>query len=564
VVARCVRRANKQGAVIRAAIGDATDASRFSAFESGITFGGRRDLFAVLGHKRKLTAADYRSRYARNGLAARVVEAAPNSTWRAGVEVVEDQDPDILTSFEAAWEELVGRLNIWSVFARLDILSGLTRYAVLAIGLPGETATPAPDRFSADDIMYLVPYAEDDAIIASWNEDPTTPRFGRPETYTIKAGAAGRKTRTVTFHWSRVLHVAENMLDDVVYGTPRLERVWNDFDNLEKITGGGSEAFWLRVNKGVMFNIDKDVSLTSAQSKDLQQAIEEYAHNVRRTIATRGLKVDQLGSDVANFNNQVDALVTLIAGATGIPKRILVGSERGELASSQDEGNWDDRISERRSQHAEPDIIRAFISRLTDAGALPEPEQYEVRWPDSHSLTIGERSSVAVQWAGLNTASGGTVVTPAEIREALGLAKLEDATDEKPRPVFNGAQVQAATGIITQVANGELPRDSAVALLVFMFGLDEDDAEQLVPPEPEEPDVDALPDQLALPPGPPNPDAPPDQDADPVARAKQALARLLRAADTLERVAAGKARRPPARADRSTRSRTPTRPGSGD
>ena len=45
---------------------------------------------------------------------------------------------------------------------------------------------------------------------------------------------------------------------------------------------------------------------------------------------------------------------------------------------------------------------------------------------------------------------------------------------------LNGAQVQAAQGIVREAAQGLLPRESAKAMLSLFFGLSEADAEKIL------------------------------------------------------------------------------------
>lgn len=396
------------------------------ATTAGLTFGGSRDLYSALGYKRDLRPADYRDRYRRNGLAATVVEAAPKATWRGGVALVEDEDPDVLTSFEEAWTALEARLNIWAVLARLDVLAGLGRYAVLLVGLPGDLSAERPASVSLDEVAYLTPIGEEDATIQKVEEDSASPNFGLPLAYSVRRLGGKRASKMV--HASRVIHVADGLLDDRVYGQPRLERVWNWLDDLEKVTGGGAEAFWKRADRGIHVKFDPEKEVDPAEVEKIKASVEEYIHGFRRTIGTVGAELDMLGSDVANFNNQVDALLTLIAGSTGVPKRILVGSERGELASTQDRTNWDERVSDRRVQFAEPEVVRPLVDMLVGMGALPEPEHYDVAWPEIESLDEAQKAEVASKWAALNAAAGETVVTGAEIRDhVLGLAPLAEA-----------------------------------------------------------------------------------------------------------------------------------------
>ena len=94
---------------------------------------------------------------------------------------------------------------------------------------------------------------------------------------------------------------------------------------------------------------------------------------------------------MANFSNPADAILTQIAGSKAIPKRILTGSEMGELASSQDRDNWKDQINGRQTGYAGPYIVRPLVDRLIKYGYLPTPKkgprEYEVRCPQIQVLT---------------------------------------------------------------------------------------------------------------------------------------------------------------------------------
>lgn len=401
------------------------------AMSAGLSFGGKRDLYAALGYEKKLEAKHYRGRYERGGLAKRIVEALPSATWRGGVELIEDEDPESTTDFEEAWDRLDERLQIGATLKRLDILAGLGHYAVLLIGAPGELETPLPNSLTEDQILYLTPFSEEDADVEKLIDDSQDPRFGLPALYKIKriggATSSAKKERKV--HWSRVIHVADGALDDPIFGQPRLQAVWNYLDDLDKVVGGGSEAFWLRVHQGFHFNLDKELDSLSEPEKDkLKEAADELAHGFRRTLATRGMELTVLGSDVSRFNDQVDSLVTLIAGTTSIPKRILVGSERGELASTQDRTEWGERVAERREGFAGPSLVRPLPDLLIERGALPEPEEkYVVRWPEIQKLDEIQKATVATAWAGLNSISGEVVVLGSEIRDrVLGLEPLDE------------------------------------------------------------------------------------------------------------------------------------------
>lgn len=432
---------------------------------AGRTFGGARDLYKALGYKRVLEPWDYRSRYRRNAVANRVVKALPKACWRGGAEIIEDDDPNNETEFERAWFDLERRLKIWTVLQRADILAGIGRYAIILIGAPGEMDTPL-ENCTADEIAYLTPIAEEDAPIYEFDIDIHSERCGLPNFYMVKRQGLTSMSQNSTsmvkrVHWTRVIHVADGLLDDSIYGEPRLECVWNLLDDLEKVSGGGAEAFWKRADGGTQWDLDPTLALpdeldpdanedSASATSQIKKDIESIEHGLKRNIFTRGIKMTRMGSDVADFSNPVMSVIGQISAGTGIPQRVLMGSEQGKLAAKMDRSNWDDRVQDRRDDFAGPLIVRPFVDRLIKLGALPEPKvtgDYDVRWSQLKILDDEQRSEIATQWAGLNQAAGETVVTPDEIREhVLDLPPLSKVTDN-PNPERNPVAAAARTGV---------------------------------------------------------------------------------------------------------------------
>ena len=423
--------------------------------QAGISFGGARDLYEVLGYDRLITTKQYRDEYARGGIAKRIVEAFPKATWRGGVEVYEDDDPDVSTEFEKVWEKhLVKRLNVWSTLLRADILAGLSTYSVILIGAAGDLSTPLP-KGRPEGLLYLQPFCggggpannsrqqttamDADAMVFEYDTDSNSPRFGEPLSYQLRRVDVASAMLQRPVHWSRIIHVAEGCLDDNVYGQPTLENVWNLLMDLQKVTGGGAEAFWLRANQGLHLDVDKDMSLPDAQNAiaSLKEQAELYKHQMTRWLRTRGVSVETIGSDVANFNQPAEAILTQIAGSKGIPMRILTGSERGELASSQDASNFMSQVQDRQTQYAGPMIVRRLASRLIEYGYLPTPKQYEVGWATVETMTEKEKAEGAKQWATTNQAAGEVVYTVSEIREHWH--DMEPLTDEQKQEIADEA-----------------------------------------------------------------------------------------------------------------------------
>lgn len=424
----------------------------------GKMFEGKRDFYTVLGYATDIRPEQYRQRYDRNSVAGRAVDAFPAATWRGtGGELVEDEDPEVVTAFEQTWMNFVSRIPVWSYFKRADILSGLGRFAVVLIGAPGNLNEPL-ERLTLDQIAFLATYGEEDVEVKTWVEDTNDPRFGHPLVYSFKRMTANKRQIARDVHWTRVIHVSDGLLDDNVYGSPRLKRIWNDLDNLEKVVGGGSEAFWLRAHQGYVFNIDKDLKPSPEQKEEMTEQVDEFVHGMRRALRTRGMTVDTLGSDVADFSSPADTILSLISAGTTIPKRILLGSERGELASTQDRENWTERVQDRRDDFAGPLVVRQFVDRMILFGALPKPANgYEVFWPAVNDLTDEQKLDVAIKYAEVNAKNGSVVITENEIRDlAFGMEPLDPEELEDEEDPDDDLEVEDEDGL--QVNNKRAPR----------------------------------------------------------------------------------------------------------
>jgi hypothetical protein len=412
---------------------------------AGLTFGGMRDLAHALGYKKTLTHKDYWLRYRRNSIAARVVEAFPAGTWRGeGAELIELENPDRTTTFERTWSELQKKHNIWPTFKKADILAGLEEYSVILIGAPGRLNDPLGTNLTPNDLYFMTAFPQSEAPIHLWEDDPTDERYGKPLLYKFKKLDSARRSHFV--HWTRVIHVADNTLSDPLHGQPRLERVWNLLDDLEKVTGGGSEAFWLRAHQGYHLNLDKDHDLEPDEETKLSDEADEFVHGIRRVFRSRAMEMKVLGSDVAMFDRNVDAIISQVSAGTGIPKRILMGSERGQLASEQDRVNWAERVQDRRNDFAGPAVVRQTGDRFITHGFLPKPRKapdaYRVHWPPIYDQSVDERSKIGARMAETNQKFGGIVITENEIREhAYGFPPIDTETitfnreKMKPKPV---------------------------------------------------------------------------------------------------------------------------------
>lgn len=363
----------------------------------GLTHGGDRDTWEQFGYPRQIEIQALWERYKRGGIEKRIIRAFSQATWRDDPIVEENDNREQQTEFERQVEQLNEQHGLWAMMERLDRLSAIGRFGCLLIGFNDSKHQTQPVE-RASEVIYLRPFSERSVSITQLDQDPKSPRFGLPLMYEIQTQDVDQRgARRFSVHYSRMLHVTEFPEEDDVYGTPRLEAIYNRLLDLEKVVGGSAEAFWLNANAGLAIMAQQDGEFTQPQREELKQQAEDYQHGFRRVMAMHGADVKQLAVQIGDPSNHANTILDQIAGTEGIPKRILTGSEQGELASSQDEGNWNARIEERRQQFAEPRMIRPLLEKLGAVGVLNVPERYWAYWQPIDTLDETKKSEIALR-----------------------------------------------------------------------------------------------------------------------------------------------------------------------
>ena len=382
-----------------------------AATKLGKSFGGKRDLYTALGYPEIISYDDYLGKYERQDIAGRIIDAFVDGAWeqKPVVREVEEEKTGDESKFEKKWIALVKEQKLWAIFTRFDKLTRIGRFGILLLGFNDvqkvedlkEEVGGAGQK--ATELLYVQPFGEGSIEIADWDKNPASPRYNLPLTYELTLEDPSSNltttskrvlTRTIKVHYSRVIHNTEGLLASNIYGMPVLQRGYNRLLNLELIVGGSAEMFWQGAFPGYAFVADDDSTISPETKIELKDEIDMFVHDFKRYMTLQGLKVEKLSSEVANPEKHVEVQLAMISIAHGIPLRILTGSERGQLASTQDETHWNDKLHSRRIDHLEPDMVRPTIDRLIQYDVLPDPgeEGYEVFWPDLNAPTDKDKA----------------------------------------------------------------------------------------------------------------------------------------------------------------------------
>lgn len=365
----------------------------------------RRDIDDQCGYPKSVTVEQYKIMYDREGIATRVTSIFPQESWSEDP-VVEENDDTNPTEFEEAWENLERKLQLFSYMMRIDELSGIGRYGILLLGFDdGKELDQSIEGINErgekvgkmeHQLLFLRAFDESSINIKNTEKDILNPRFGKPVMYSIKfedftnkdrdseEGAVSYSTsQEKKVHWTRVIHIADNRKSSEIYGVPRMQTLFNRLCDLRKITGGSAEMFWKGGFPGYAFEMDPNAKeLTTVEKTALRKTVDEYANGLQRYIRLQGVHVNSLDVQVADPKAHVEVQLEMIAIVLGVPKRIFMGAEQAKLASTQDQKSWNKRLSRRQRKYITPYIIRPLIDRLIALGILPEPEKYDIKWPD--------------------------------------------------------------------------------------------------------------------------------------------------------------------------------------
>ncbi len=406
----------------------------------GLQYGGDRDIYSALGYPTDISYTDYLAKFHRHDIAKAVIKRPADATWRGNINIYDPEQPEETKKEDdlwVIWNKLMRELSLKSKFVRLDKLSNIGRFALLFLGFSDvkkreDFANPV-QKGAGLKLKYVTPFGEDVITISEYDTDVMSERYGLPKIYTIQIK---RETTTTTLnvHYSRVIHVTGEILDDEIYGIPTLEAVYNRLLDLEKVVGGSAEMYWRGARPGYSGKVDSDFTIDETFKTKFQEQLQEYENGLRRFLINEGVELKELAQQISDPKAATDVLLEMVSAVTGIPKRILTGSERGELSSTQDRDNWFDYITSRREEFCEEQILNPLIRVLMQYGILPERNNFVVVWKDLYitnlkdTATVGELRARALSAYSSNPAIQD--IMPPEMFYRYFLGMQEDEIEE--------------------------------------------------------------------------------------------------------------------------------------
>lgn len=390
--------------------------------------------------------------YIRNSIAGAAVAKTIEKTWQDDPEVWETNEPigsklegEILRRFED--------LRVWQRLAEADRRSMVGRYGAvimrLADGLPfDQPVTRVPGGLYG--LIDLIPAWETQLIPIAFDTDQTSLSYGFPTMYQFVEASLvdndNRAPRQFAVHPDRVLIWSD---DGTLHCQSALLGAFNDLIDLEKIKGGGGEGFWKTARGAPIIEAPEGmrpddlakalgVGLPDVRSA-LNDQLDDFNSGFDKGLMLGGLTAKPMQINLPSPEHFVAAPLNSIAAHLHMPVKILMGSQTGERASTEDAKEWAQTCHARRVKRAKP-MIREFLNRLERFGIIPERD-WVIGWADLTEATGPEKIEKALKMAEINakTPPGDLpAFTPDEIRAEAGFPPGEwyddDGGDDEPPP----------------------------------------------------------------------------------------------------------------------------------
>ncbi len=388
----------------------------------------RRDIDAECGYPPSIDIEDYKKYYGRDPIASRVVQVLPQESFSTQPLVYETEDVNVLTPFEETWVKMLTQLRgedsyyndesanyVWDVLMRADEASGIGHYGGILLGIddgrslaePATLYTKGQERPEKNrQIRFMQVFDEETMEVIELEENRKNKRFGMPTKYKLTFdnerlrdsinGVTSSVEGSAEVHWTRVIHLADNTLTNDLMGVPRMRPVFNNILNLYKLSGGSAEMYWQGALPGLSFETHPNVQNPRIDKVEMKKNIENFFNGLQRYIVPVNMQAKSLAPQVVDPTPQMQAQIDLICIKLGVPKRIFMGSERGELASTQDSETWNKRLMRRQTMYITPRIIAPFLNRLIALNVLAEPMSgYRIAWPLMNTLNSVQKADVA-------------------------------------------------------------------------------------------------------------------------------------------------------------------------
>lgn len=358
------------------------------------------------GFPETITADMLEGMWRRGGVAYGAVSKIVGNCWKTNPTVVEggeENNDKKESAAEAEFAKWAKDVRLWKAFRKADELRLVRRYSALIL-------------FYADDLKnWSLPVPKNKALVEVravsskalkvGEQDPST---GRPKFWNYQeTNMQGQAVETKQIHPDRIFILGDPACDALGW----LEPVYNDLISLEKLCGGGGESFLKNASRQIALTFDKDLDLQNVATMygvpldELQDAFQDVARDLNRgndaLLAVQGGQVSTITSVVPDPSPIYNTNLQNIAAGVDIPAKILVGSQTGERASTEDRGYFNARCQARRVSELS-DEIQDFLAKIAPFNTVRFPAEITIDWDDLNESSRSEKLANVKLMADIN------------------------------------------------------------------------------------------------------------------------------------------------------------------
>jgi hypothetical protein len=464
---------------------------------SGMGTGADRTTAGVYSVSVRITDPELSALYHTSDTAATIVDTVPQAMLRQGFGVTcPDVDAATKVTDRAKALDVLNHVREGLIWGRL--FGG----AVLLIGADDNQDPRLPlDEAGIRSLSFLQVYDRRYAQPDTYYEDPKAPKFGRPKTFrltNLRSGSVAyvHESRLIVF---RGAHTgAKERQENLDWDYSTLQRPYEalrQFDAVYKaaeimMTDASQAVFKMTGLLQMIAGGQLDVLNTRANFLDMTRSVSRAV-----LLDADGEDFTKIATSFAGVGDMLDRTANRLSAASKIPVPILMGQAPAGLNATGDSTIriFYDGIESERTETVEPKLFRlvrliSIAERLGDRRFGIKFKSLWLETPKEKADREKVEADTAAVWITNEVLDPDTVaiahfgsdeaqpyrVDPAERRPVPTLET------KKPDQVLNGAQIQAAESIVSQVVAGQMPRDSAIGQLQIMFNLTIPQAESIL------------------------------------------------------------------------------------
>lgn len=393
-----------------------------------------------------LSFPDFYDKFDRNGIAEGSVEQTALQTWEDYPQFAEDDDHDDDTPRESELKKKLGELRFWQKVVETDRRGMVGDYSGLILRIADDKDFNEPLEVmnsGLDALVEVIPAWEGQLKVSDWYSNPKDEMYGQPKMFQFNESGVGAKRemqRAFDIHPDRVLIWSR---DGTVHGRSMLKAGFDDLMTMERIVGAGGEAFRrnatgrpiLETHENVNIDdlrrglgVETDPEIADAMAKQ----VEDFSEGFDKFLMLQGMSAKTLDAKIGNPEHPFAIALQSYCASWPIPAKVLVGSQTGERASSEDSQIWKKFNNARRENICKPNLME-LIARLRKFGIVDDID-WLIQWSDLTESTMPEKIDRASKMNEMNAKSvDEPIFLNEEIREVMGYKEIvlpEEDDDE--------------------------------------------------------------------------------------------------------------------------------------